>query len=307
MNNLLASPPFNDARPLLENICESIRSASMVQIHAPADAVGVLGLAFIEAACLDLSLPYARRFMPPHRTLPRDEVVHPNQTDDGCLLFLDPFENTWDVSEVQQKQYLHITPLAVNIRLGSKKSERRGALDVVAQCAAIAAELAPNGQRVRRLRPFAGSGLWLREALDTTFDPVHTAIRDLLSGEGSLRVVALPDVPSPSESMIPHLSQRMLSRLSKAWPKMDVDARTQALSELVLPALTTSNLSTPRLEELVWHRLLVGDHPVDVVSQVHLAMKDWPEGKDEAKLHASKLADFFIVHGALTPSAPSTD
>ena len=73
MNNLLASPPFNDARPLLENICESIRSASMVHIHAPADAVGVLGLAFIEAACLDLGLPYARRFMPPHRTLPRDE------------------------------------------------------------------------------------------------------------------------------------------------------------------------------------------------------------------------------------------
>ena len=88
---------------------------------------------------------------------------------------------------------------------------------------------------------------------------------------------------------------------------MGVDARTQALSELVLPALTNSNLSTPRLEELVWHRLLVGDHPVDVVSQVHLAMKDWPEGKDKAKLHASKLADFFIVHGALTPSAPSTD
>ena len=88
---------------------------------------------------------------------------------------------------------------------------------------------------------------------------------------------------------------------------MDVDARTQALSELVLPTLTNSNLSTPRLEELVWHRLLVGDHPVDVVSQVHLAMKDWPEGKDEAKLHASKLADFFIVHGALTPSGPSTD
>ena len=307
MNNLLASPPFNDARPLLEHICERIVSASMVHIHAPADAVGVLGLAFIEAACLDLSLPYARRFMPPHRTLPRDEVVHPNHTDEGCLLFLDPFEDTWDVSEVQEKQYIHITPLAVNLRLGSKNSERRAALDVVAQCAAIASELAPNGQRVRRLRPFAGSGLWLREALDTTFDPVHTAIRDLLSAAGSFRVVALPEVPSPSKSMIPHLSQRMLSRLSKAWPTMDVDARTQALSELVLPALTNSNISTPRLEELVWHRLLVDDHPVDLVSQVHLAMKVWPEGIDEAKLHASKLADFFIVHGALIPSAPSTD
>ena len=160
---------------------------------------------------------------------------------------------------------------------------------------------------MRRLRPFAGSGLWLREALDTTFDPVHTSIRDVLSEEGSFRVVALPDVPSPSNDMIPNLSERMLQRLTKAWPSMDVDARTQALSELVLPCLTDSNLSTPRLEELIWHRLLIADHPVDVVSQLHTAMAAWPKEADAAKVHASKLADFFIVHGAFEPSRASTD
>ncbi|MFL2949100.1 MAG: hypothetical protein ACJZ40_01785 [Candidatus Poseidoniaceae archaeon] len=307
MNNLLASAPFEDAKSRLESICNQIRNASMVHIHAPADAVGVLSLAFIEAACLDLDLPYARRFMPPHKTIARDEIVHPQQQEGTCLLFLDPFEETWAIGDLKPKSFLHLTPVAVRVRLGSKKSERHGALDVVAQCAAIASQLAPNGQRVRRLRPFAGTGLWLRDALDTTFDPVHTALRDLLSGEGSLRVVALPDVASPSTEMIPNLSPRMLKRLTKAWPKMDVDVRTQALSELVLPCLTDSNLSTPRLEELVWHRLVVGDHPVDVVSQVHIAMKGWPEASDEAKLHASKLSDFFLVHGSLVPADESTD
>ncbi|MDA7845419.1 hypothetical protein N9J16_00200 [Candidatus Poseidoniaceae archaeon] len=307
MNDLLASAPFTDIQPRIESICDHIRTASMVHIHAPADAVGVLSLSFIEAACLDLGVPYARRFMPPHRTLPRDEVIHPQHVEDGCLLFLDPFEDTWALEDLKEKPYHHLTPVAVSVRLGASKSERHGALDVVAQCAAIASALAPNGARVRRLRPFAGTGLWLREALDTTFDPVHTSIRDVLSDEGSIRVVALPDVPSPSNEMIPNLSARMLNRLTKAWPKMDVEARTQALSELVLPCLNDPKLSTPRIEELIWHRLLVGTHPIDVVSQVHQTMGGWPDGSDDAKIHASKLADFFIVHGSLIASPSSTD
>jgi len=307
MKDMLASAPFDDIRSVIEAICETMRTASQIHIHAPADAAGVLSLGFIEAACLDLGLPYVRRFMPPHRTLPRDEVAQPQQVDGGCLVFLDPFEDTWAIEDIKQRSPTHITPLSVSVRLGTSKNARQGALDVVAQCAAIASALAPNGQRVRRLRPFAGSGLWLREALDTTFDPVHTSIRDVLSEEGSFRVVALPDVPSPSNDMIPNLSERMLQRLTKAWPSMDVDARTQALSELVLPCLTDSNLSTPRLEELIWHRLLIADHPVDVVSQLHTAMAAWPKEADAAKVHASKLADFFIVHGAFEPSRASTD
>ena len=307
MNDLLASAPFIDVKTRIHLVCETIRTSSVVHIHAPADAVGVLSLSFIEAACLDAGIAYVRRFMPPHGSLPRDEVVHPEQVTEGSLIFLDPFEDTWALEDLKEQAYVHITPVAVSVRIGSGKGERHGALDVVAQCAAIASVLAPNGARVRRLRPFAGTGLWLREAMDTTFDPVHTHIRDVLSEEGSVRIVALPDVPSPSNDMIPNLSQRMLGRLSKAWPTMDVGQRTQALSELVLPCLANPKLSTPRLEELIWHRLLVGDHPIDLVSQVHQALSGWPEGKDEARIHASKLADFFIVHGALSQLPSSTD
>ena len=48
---------------------------------------------------------------------------------------------------------------------------------------------------------------------------------------------------------------------------MDVDQRSMALSELLLPCLTQPELSTPRLEELT-DRMVVGDD-FDLASQLH--------------------------------------
>jgi len=124
-------------------------------------------------------------------------------------------------------------------------------------------------------------------------------MRDHLRDEGAFRVVPLPDVPSPASGMIPDLSERMLARLRKGWPQMDAEARSAALSELLLPALQNPSLSTPRLEELVWHRLMLGTSDVDVMSQVHLAEQSWPKEAGEAKVHASKLADIFLKSGLL--------
>ena len=119
-------------------------------------------------------------------------------------------------------------------------------------------------------------------------------------------MVPLPEVPSPAPGMIPDLSERMLSRLKKGWMKMDVTSRSSALSELILPTLENSSLSTPRLEELVWHRLMIGTSDIDVMSQVHLAEKAWPNDALKAKTHASKLADSFLKTGLLFQSEPST-
>ena len=112
-------------------------------------------------------------------------------------------------------------------------------------------------------------------------------------------MVPLPEVPSPAPEMIPGLSERMLSRLQKGWPKMDAASRASALSELILPTLVNPTLSTPRLEELVWHRLVIGTSDVDVMSQVFLAEKAWPDDTGQAKIHASKLADLFLQTGLL--------
>ena len=297
MKDLLISPPFIDVKEHLIQLLDTIRQSEMIHLHAPADISGLLGLTMLEAAFLDTGIQYRRRFLPAHQHIPRDERTEPTAPKDGLLIFIDPFEETWKVEELPSRDYVHITPLAVSVRIGSNQSERRGALDVVAQCAALSAALSPNGSKVRLLRPFASSGLWLREALDTTFDPVHTTVRDVLREEGSFRIVPLPEVNSPAQGMIPGLSDRMLKRLQKGWNTMDADSRSSALSELVLPALEHPNLSTPRLEELVWHRMVIGTSDVDVMSQVYLTEKSWPKDEKEAKIHASNLADSFLKSG----------
>ena len=99
--------------------------------------------------------------------------------------------------------------------------------------------------------------------------------------------------------IVPGLSQRMLKRLAKGWPTMDVDERSSAISELVLPTLRLDGISTMRLEELIWHRVMIPGNEVDIASQLHLAGNDWPDDIDDARVHASSIADSLIVSGHL--------
>ena len=153
--------------------------------------------------------------------------------------------------------------------------------------------------RVRRLRPHIASGLWLRKSLDNTFDPVHTWIRDQLRDEGTINVVPLPEVPSPTIEMLEGISNNMLNRLSKKWETMDSGQRSQALSELALPCLEKCNLSTPRLEELIWHRILVGGSERDIHSQIHTTEREWPIVEEEDKKYARRVLTSLISSGLL--------
>ena len=58
-----------------------------------------------------------------------------------------------------------------------------------------------------------------------------------MDNEGSIEIGPLPGVPNPEVAMIPGLSKMMLNRLQKKWQKMDVEQRSSAISELVLPNL----------------------------------------------------------------------
>ncbi len=138
-------------------------------------------------------------------------------------------------------------------------------------------------------------------------DPIHTTVLNHMKEEGTLRVVPLPEVPSPAAGMMPGLSDRQLRRLAKVWPTMDVDQRSMAISELLLPCLTESELSTPRLEELTWHRMLVGDEHIDLASQLHLVKQAWPEEADASRLYASKLLDRWLGTGRFSAEAQATD
>ncbi|MCH1538184.1 MAG: hypothetical protein L7S48_07220, partial [Candidatus Poseidonia sp.] len=242
---------------------------------------------------------YRRRFYLPKHHRPRDELLEISSPSSGVNVVIASEEETWQVDDLADVDGVNFVPLATSVQMGSQHRIHHGSLDCVIQCAAIAALLAPNGRRVRKLRPYLSLGLWLRGALDTTLDPIHSAALLHLKEEGSVRIVPLPEVIQPRQGMIPHLPERRLMKLQKAWPGMNVDERKQALSELILPCLTDSSLSTPRLEELVWKRMLVGEEKIDLASQAYALREGWPEDADASRLHAAKRLDHWLRTGFL--------
>ncbi|MDP6194877.1 MAG: hypothetical protein QF880_04070 [Candidatus Poseidonia sp.] len=299
MRDVFTSPIFSPVSSVLISYAERIKHADLVHISAPATLDGVLALGQLEAACLDLGLKYRRRLYTPRHHLPRDAQPAWTEETKGLTVIADVEEATWEVNDRPETSHVHLVPLNTSIEMGEKNRRLSGALDPVVQAGALAAWLAPNGRRVRKMRPYISLGLWLRGALDASMDPVHTTMLNHLKEEGSVRIVPLPEVDAPSPGMIPGLSERQLKRLAKVWPKMDVDQRSLALSELILPCLMEKEISTPRLEELVWHRMVVGDAPMDLASQAHAIKKEWPEDETASKLFASSLLDGWLSSGLL--------
>ena len=297
MNNLLHSTIFSSLEEQLSDVAKHIGSAKIVQLMAPADLEGVLALAQLEAGLLDNSQHYRRRVLPPRRHVGRDHE-HELPEVDGLIIHIDPFHQTQNTLEINEN-YIHIFPLSVSVKFDSSTKEHNGAVECVAICAAIAAILAPEGTRVRKQRSMAFSGSWLRGGADANYDPVMSILRDHLDAEGSIDICPLPEVPEPEIDMIPGLSKMMLKRLTKSWPEMDVDQRSAAISELVLPTLRLDGISTMRLEELIWHRAMIPGNGIDIASQLHSANEQWPEDLDEAKIHASSILDSLITNGHL--------
>ena len=91
----------------------------------------------------------------------------------------------------------------------------------------------------------------------------------------------------------------MLKRLTKKWPKMAYEQRQQALSELALPCLINDKLSTPRLEELIWYRVVTAEGQQDLHSQIYHTEEAWPQEIDESKSFASSLLKRLITTGQL--------
>tara|TARA_B110001452_G_scaffold255252_1_gene247511 strand:+ start:33 stop:947 length:915 start_codon:yes stop_codon:yes gene_type:complete len=297
VNNLLQSPIFSSLEGQLNNVCEAISSANLVQLMAPADLDGVLALAQLEASFLDNSLHYRRRVLPPRRHVARDHIQKLPEVD-GLIIHIDPFHETQNLIEIDDK-YIHIFPLAVELEFESSEKAHHGALDCVAICSALASIMAPDGARVRKQRSMTIAGCWLRQGMDSNYDPVMSVLRDHLDLEGSIDVRPLPEVVKPAPGMIPGLAERMLKRLAKGWPEMDVEARSAAISELILPALREDGMSTMRIEELVWHRAVIPGAESDIASQLYLAGDNWPDDVDKARVHASSIADSLIINGHL--------
>ena len=80
---------------------------------------------------------------------------------------------------------------------------------------------------------------------------------------------------------------------------MDFESRSQAISELALPSLNDKVMSTPRIEELFWHRLVIGGDQQDIYSQIHLIKSAWPNEEELIKSHSSAILRSLISQGKL--------
>ena len=180
---------------MLEAHGDAIKSADMVHLTAPATVDGVLAIGQLEAAFLDLGVRYSRRLFTPRHHLPRDAPPAWSVESNGLTVVLDVEEATWDVDDLPSTECIHIVPLTTTVEMGAKHRTFSGAIDPVLQAAALAALIAPNGRRVRRLRPFISMGLSSRSALETNMDPIHTTVLNHLKEEGTLRIIPLPEVP----------------------------------------------------------------------------------------------------------------
>ena len=307
MRDLLDAPMFASSRAVLDAHGDAIKAANMVHLTAPATVDGILAIGQLEAAFLDIGVRYSRRLFTPRHHLPRDAPPAWSVEATGLTVVLDVEESTWELNDLTSTDCIHLVPLMTTVEMGAKHRTLSGAIDPVLQAAALAALIAPNGRRVRKLRPYISLGLWSRSALETNMDPIHTTLLNHLKEEGTLRILPLPEVISPAEGMMPGLSERQLKRLRKVWPTMDVDQRSMALSELLLPCLTQPELSTPRLEELTWHRMVVGDDAIDLASQLHAVKLAWPEDYETSRLFGGGLLDQWLSTGRFSAPERATD
>ena len=297
MNNLRSAPFFASLDGVVEEAVEFMQSDSLMLVTT-ADLHSILALGFLESALLDRGISYTRRIIKPNSHIPPDESELIPQQDGVKVLFVDP----WNRVEKSSDNAFLLTSMPVEVEFHQSSKKRRGRIDVVLQSSVIASALAPNGPRTKRCRPYSGCGQWLMESLDTTIDPIHTLVRDFLRDEGSIQVLPLPEVESPSVEMIPLASARRLKRLQKLWNDMDASTRAQALSEYSLPLLSTDGISTARLEELIWKRMRIPNASTDLASILHELTNSWPTTADDAIVHAGKLLDQLLRTGELTPS-----
>ena len=298
MENLIETKLFRQAKDRIKPFVERIKAADNVAIFATADLDSIVSLAFLESAMIDAKIAYTRKILKSIQDQPKGER-YDFSSKSQLVISIEQFEDTWNHEEIDDFDRVRIVPLSVSVSHPNSDKQHNGALDVVIQCSAIASILAPNGPRVRRLRALSGSGQWLRQSLDNTYDPVYTKIRDILQDEGSIRILSLPEINNPDTEMIPNFPSSLLKRLSRKWPKMNFEQRKQAMSELALPTLVDDKISTPRLEELLWFRILINEDESDLHSQIYQAKSVWPVEQDASKSHASSILKRLISTGKL--------
>ena len=285
MRTLLEAEPLAPVSETLSQAADQLRSSNTTILLLAAPSLqGALAIAPLEAALVDAGIPYRRRF--------RLEAP----SEGSWVHILGPADESGPKLSSNPLQ-LSLAGTVVEGLTGHQGDSRKGPLTAVAQSHALAQAICPDGARIRRLRPWVISGNWLHSALDTTYDPVFTALRDTLVQDGSIKVVPLPEVPEPNISASTWIDPAALDAVTSRWPSLDMEGRARALSHLMRPALSRSTPSTARLVEIGWHCVLGPGWSTDLAGQITSAAGLWKE--NPAAVAAGRVTDSLLRRGVI--------
>ncbi len=285
---LVDLPAFTSAAPILREAALKLRTIqSTVTLQSTICETGIFATAIIEAAFLDAGIPYQRRF--------RDsEVV----AVPPCIMISEIIQNLPTAIPDGPFQ-IQISPLEVEALVSSDGDTRHGVLSTVAIAAALAELIEPDGALNRLLRPWALAGNWLSGAMQNTYDPVYTVLRDYLSSAASIRVVPLPEVPDVNLDGLAAIDSVALDAVRDRWGQLDLEGRAQALSHLIKLQLESETPSTARLEELVWHRIMNTGWEMDLASQLNELNIRWRNELSQHRAIANEMIDKLLRTGHL--------
>ncbi len=281
MKPLIEQDIFSPVRETLQGFANDAARANLpILIISEPTLKGSLSLAPIEAALLDAGLAYKRRFT---HSAPDYE----------------PYIQIVGSGEIQKTQLsgISISTIIVDGLRGRFGDSRKGPLTTVAQAHALALEINPMSPRLRRMRPWILSGNWINEALDTTYDPVFSFLRDYLSAEGSIRVIPMTEVPILDFNNYFWLERLEIEESSKEWVASELENREIIMRRMVSPILHSNLPSTARAEELLWHCVLGSGWESDLASQISLALSNW-EGNSSTEA-ASIVTDSLVSSGVV--------
>ena len=248
--------PVRDSIQLFANAAISRRQPILL-VSEP-NLEGSLSLAPIEAALLDAGIPYKRRF---------------TQDDPDYAPFIRISDGMGKTKT--DSSGLSLSTIIVDGLRGRLGDFRKGPLSSVAQAHVLAMSLNPHSHRLRRMRPWILSGNWIFGALETTYDPVYSSLRDHLSTEGSIRVIPVTEVPNLHFNNYSWLERSEMEEASRKWNNLELETREIIMGNLARPVLSSSMPSTAMVEELLWHCVLGSGWESDLASQISMAKSNW--------------------------------
>ena len=288
-----------EAASWAEHVAASLVAGPTVVLDGAADLNVVLGLVQLEAALLDRGLPYRRALSPSTHFLPASDRESPTIKAGAVHCLVVEETDAHPSLPNSEGPLIHFVPVGASVQMGREQRSRTGALSPALLCALVAERMAPSGTRVRRVRPWVLLAQWGRGALDASYDPWYTVLRDHLCEEGTLRVANLAEVETLPSDLPNGLSPTLLNRLRKAWPRMDHEARSRGFSEAVLPALRHTDMASARLEEIVWHRPVLPGNPLDVLEQAARLASEPPTDSAQGRVSMSRRMDALLLTGTL--------